>query len=72
MYNIEGKVAGNKAFLMILSGNSVYFTAVLEPTKDGHLAGMAWKGAIVDDPAGRPTEKDPIELQRPAKAESKP
>ena len=50
LYTVEGRVAGKKLFLMILSGNRVYYTAMIEPTKEGTLSGMAYSKILPDDP----------------------
>jgi len=65
LYTIDGKIAGKKLYAMILSGNKVFYTAILEPTKDGGLAGTAVSKVLADDPEARVAERAPLQLARP-------
>ena len=64
LYTVEGRVAGRKLYLMILSGNRVYYTATLEPGKGNTLTGMAYAKILPDDPEARYAERAPIQLVR--------
>ena len=64
MYTVEGRVAGKKLFLMILSGSRVYYTAMMEPTKEDTLSGMAFSKALADTPESRYTDRAQILLVR--------
>lgn len=64
LYTVEGRVAGKQIFLMILSNGQVYYTAILEPTKDGGIAGMAVSKILADDPEAKLAERAPISLVR--------
>jgi len=64
-YNIEGRVVGKKVYLAIFNGERIYFTAILEPTKEGGLGGMAISKALADAEGARMTENAPIALVRP-------
>ena len=70
-YTIVGKVVGKQLYLIILSGGRVYYTAILEPTKDGGLSGMAIAKMVADDPEARTADHTAIELVRPGSAPSK-
>jgi len=65
LYTVDGKIAGKKLYAMILSGNKVFYTVILEPTKDGALAGTAVAKVLADDPEARTAERAPIQLLRP-------
>lgn len=64
LYTVEGRVAGKKLYLMILSGNRVYYTAVIEQNKEGALSGMAYSKILPDDPQSRYADRAPIALVR--------
>ncbi len=66
-YTLEGKVSGKKLYLLILSGGKVYYTAILDTTKEGGLAGAAVSSLLADDPEARFAEQSPVLLVRPAK-----
>ena len=64
LYSLEGRVAGRKVYLALTIQGKIYFTAVLEATKDGGLTGMAVAKALADEP-GRLQDTVPMELMRP-------
>lgn len=66
-YSIEGRISGKQIFMLILSGNRVDYTAILEPTTDGGIAGVAVSRMLADSPEARLAERMPIHLVRPPK-----
>jgi hypothetical protein len=68
LYIINGRVSGQKLYMLISSGNRVYYTALLEPTKDGGLlVGMAYPNQLADAKDLRLTDQVPVSLRRPSK-----
>ena len=66
-YLLDGRVAGNKLYAMIQSGERIYYTAVLEFTGNGRLAGMAYPKDLADAEHPSLENRAPILLVRPAK-----
>lgn len=64
LYSAEGRVIGDRLYLVLLSGGAVYYTAVLETGKDGSLRGMAVERELADAPAARDAGRHPLLLQR--------
>ena len=62
LYTIQGRVAGKQLFVLVCSGNKVYYTAILEPGKDGSLSGIAVTRMLADDPDARTAERLPVAL----------
>jgi hypothetical protein len=66
-FTIEGRVSGQKLYAVISSGGRIYYTALLEPTKDGGLLGMAYPNQLADAKDLRLTDQAPVSLRRRAK-----
>jgi len=63
-FTLEGKVAGSKAYTLILSGGRVYYTAILEVDAKGDLVGQAVSNALPDSPEAARAEHAPVHLVR--------
>jgi hypothetical protein len=63
-YSVEGRVSGKQFFALILSGGRVHYTAILEMTKEGGIAGTAVSNKLADDPEAKFSERAPIILVR--------
>jgi hypothetical protein len=64
LYQVQGRVNGQKLYLVILSNGRVYYTAILEPAKGGGLRGAAVAAALADAPEAAQKEHAPIALVR--------
>lgn len=64
-YNVTGVVNGDNIYLVFLSGARVYYSAHLNPAKDGSLTGVVVEGALIDTEDARLASKYPITLRKP-------
>jgi hypothetical protein len=65
LYDVRGRIAGQKIFLVLSSRQRVYYTAMLEPTKDGGLLGLAIAEGLADAPGQPEKQRAAIMLVRP-------
>lgn len=68
-YNVTGVVNGDNIYLVFLSGSRVYYSAHLNPAKDGELTGIVVEGALIDTEDARTANKYPISLKKADPAE---
>ena len=64
LYTIEGKISGKKIYAIIMSGSSVYYTAILELDAQGDMVGIAIRKALPGAPAAKSAEHAPFHLVR--------
>ncbi|MBS3754810.1 MAG: hypothetical protein KGY56_03840 [Desulfobacterales bacterium] len=60
-YNVEGKVSGDKVYLVFLSAGEVYHTARLEKQKDGVLRGDYYYSDDKEQENGMPMALERVE-----------
>ncbi len=68
-YSVEGIVNGNDAYMMILSGGRVYYTAKVSLRTDGTVVGIAAEKSLVGTDKAAASTQYPLILRREGETE---
>lgn len=64
LYNVDGTVSGDNLYLVLYSGNKVYYTARLRKNGEDSYIGKAVYRVLIDKPGAESAESYVISLKR--------